>query len=181
MADALAVYAGREAARRIRREGWSPDLFSLLLGASGGPKWFILGRLDRFLFGDFLQRGDRPLSALGSSIGSWRHACLAQTDPVAAVDRLEAGYLYQEYASRRPGPEEISAVSRDILDRVLQSDGARHLVEHPRIRSHIVTETMDSTNAQIPSQMSRPITFMRVKVWIGASVPAFDAIVWAAA
>jgi hypothetical protein len=139
MADALAVYAGREAARRIRREGWSPDLFSLLLGASGGPKWFILGRLDRFLFGDFLQRGDRPLSALGSSIGSWRHACLAQTDPVAAVDRLEAGYLYQEYASRRPGPEEISAVSRDILDRVLQSDGARHLVEHPRIRSHIVT------------------------------------------
>jgi hypothetical protein len=62
---ALSVCLGREAAARIAREGWSADLFSLLLGASGGPKWFILGHLDRLLFGDFLQRGSQPLSALG--------------------------------------------------------------------------------------------------------------------
>ena len=36
-----------------------------LLGASGGPKWFILGHLDRLLFGDFLQRSEQPLSVLG--------------------------------------------------------------------------------------------------------------------
>ena len=85
----LSVYLGSEAASQLRREGWRADLFSLLLGASGGPKWFILGHLDRLLFGDFLQKSERTLSVLGSSIGSWRHACLAMPDPVAAIDRLQ--------------------------------------------------------------------------------------------
>ena len=31
MARALAVYLGRNAARRIEQDGWSPELFSLLL------------------------------------------------------------------------------------------------------------------------------------------------------
>jgi hypothetical protein len=129
---------GREAARRVASEGWSPDLFDLLLGASGGPKWFILGHLDRLLFGDFLQRGTRPLSALGSSIGAWRHACLAMDDPVAAIDRLERGYLYQHYATK-PTAREVSEVSLAMLREVLGENGAHALVRHDRIRSHIVT------------------------------------------
>ena len=125
---ALSVFMGREAASRIAREGWSADLFDLLLGASGGPKWFILGHLDRLLFGDLL----------GSSIGSWRHACLAMDDPVRALDRLEHGYLYQHYATK-PSADEVSEVSLSMLQKVLGEDGARTLATHPRIRSHIVT------------------------------------------
>ena len=87
MNSALCVYMGKEAARKIGKEGWSAELFSLLLGASGGPKWFILSQLDRLLFADFLQRSERPLSTLGSSIGSWRNTCLAMRDPAAAVER----------------------------------------------------------------------------------------------
>ena len=90
------------------------------------------------LFGDFLQRGQQPLSTLGSSIGSWRHACLAMRDPAAAVQRLEEGYLYQQYASK-PGPREVSEVSLGILRRVLGEGGARDLVNHSRINTHIVT------------------------------------------
>ena len=135
---ALSVYLGREAARRIGSEGWSADLFTLLLGASGGPKWFILGHLDRLLFGDFLQRSESPLSVLGSSIGSWRHACLAMPDPAAAIGRLEVGYLNQHYTTR-PTPAEVSEVSLEILRTVLGQNGADVLANHPRIRSHIVT------------------------------------------
>ena len=138
MAKALSIYLGKNAARQIECDGWSAELFSLLLGASGGPKWFILSHLDRLLFGDFLQRSSQPLSVLGSSIGSWRHACLAMNDPSAAVARLEQGYLYQRYASK-PGPSEVSQVSLGILQRVLGEDGAAALVSHPRIRTHIVT------------------------------------------
>jgi len=138
MASALRLVLGREAARQIGREGWSPDLFSLLLGASGGPKWFVLGQLDRLLFGDFLPRRQQSLSVLGSSIGSWRHACLAMPDPVAAIKRLEQGYLHQHY-SARPTAAEVSEVSRNILLQVLGEHGARHLVDHPRIHTHIVT------------------------------------------
>ena len=138
MASALSVYLGQEAARQIGKDGWSADLFSLLLGASGGPKWFILSQLDRLLFGDFLQRSARPLSTLGSSIGSWQHACLAMRDPIAALQRLEQGYLYQHYANK-PTAREVSEVSRNILASVLQDTGATDLLQHPRIRSHFIT------------------------------------------
>lgn len=138
-ANALSLHMGREAALAVERDGWAPELFSLLLGASGGPKWFVLGQLDRFLFGDFLQRTDQPLATLGSSIGSWRNACLTMADPVAAIDRMEQGYLYQEYASEKPSAQEISIVSQGILEYVLGEHGRAQLVNHPRITSHIVT------------------------------------------
>lgn len=135
---ALQVHMGSEAARDIREHGWQPNLFSLLLGASGGPKWFALSQLDRFLFGDFLPRGNAPLATLGSSIGGWRHACLAQSDPVAAITELEAGYIDQHYASK-PTAEEVSAFSRGLLHRVFGAVGAAAIVDHPRFRTHIVT------------------------------------------
>jgi len=132
------VYLGREAARRVAARGWSADHFDLLLGASGGAKWLILAHLDRLLFGEFIARGNRPLSVLGSSIGAWRQACLAMPDPVAAIDRMLDAYLHQRY-SAKPDAREVSDVSLGILDHTLGSGGARHLVEHPRIRTHIVT------------------------------------------
>lgn len=132
------MYVGSEAADRLSQHGWAPELFSLLMGASGGPKWFILSHLDRLLFGDYLQRSEKPLSVLGSSIGSWRHACLAMDNPAAAVEALEQGYLYQHYASK-PTAAEVSAKSLNILESVLGETGAEDLVNHPRIRTHIVT------------------------------------------
>ncbi|MEQ9464561.1 MAG: patatin-like phospholipase family protein [Haliea sp.] len=135
---ALSVYLGKRAAATIAEQGWHPDLFSLLLGASGGPKWLILSRLDRLLFGDFLPRSQRQLSVLGSSIGAWRHACLAQADPVAALERFEQAYLEQTY-SQQPGPAEISAASARMLEHLLGTGGASAIADHPRIRSHIVT------------------------------------------
>jgi hypothetical protein len=136
--NALRIFLGREAARRIELEGWSPDLFGLLLGASGGPKWLILSALDRVLFGDFLQRGERPLSVLGSSIGSWRHACLTTGDPTGTLARLEAEYLAQTYSSK-PGPAEVSAISLGMLERALGNQGVIDMLQHPRIGTHIVT------------------------------------------
>ena len=139
MAEALSVLVGREAADRIGKEGFSAHLFSLLLGASGGAKWLILAHLDRILFGDFLQRSERPLSVVGSSIGTWRHMCLALPDPAAAIDRMQVGYLNQRYVNSKPGPEEVSEVSSGILNHVLGPDGAAHIVAHPRIQTHIIT------------------------------------------
>lgn len=137
MPEAMTIYAGCEAAKRLQHEGWHADLFSVLIGASGGPKMFALSQLDRALF-RFLQTGTQPLAALGSSIGAWRNACLAQDDPDAAMDRLEQGYLAQRYDSR-PSVAEISQFSRNLLDDVLGDEGAQQIIQHPRITSHIVT------------------------------------------
>ena len=73
-AKALSIYVGKTAAQRIAKDGWEAELFDLLIGASGGAKWLILAELDRLIFGDFLQQSQQPISAIGSSIGSWRHA-----------------------------------------------------------------------------------------------------------
>lgn len=138
MPEALQVFAGREAARRLARDGWSADQFSLLLGASGGPKWFVLAALDRYLFAEFLQGSRQPLAALGSSIGAWRHACLAQPDPLAALDRFADAYIHQAY-SAQPDADEITTASLGILQHILGETGAEQLATHPLIRQHVVT------------------------------------------
>lgn len=135
----LSIYLGRNAARRIAEQGWAGSGVSLLLGASGGPKWLILGKLDRLLFGDFLMRErTTALQAVGSSIGSWRHACLAQENPVAAIDRFEEIYINWDY-SNRPDAREISAASISMLEHIFGASGADALIHHPLLHSYIVT------------------------------------------
>ncbi|MFV0477582.1 MAG: patatin-like phospholipase family protein [Parahaliea sp.] len=136
--QALSIYMGASAARHIAREGWQADLFKVLIGASGGPKWFVLSQLDRLLFGDFLQRSNQALSTIGSSIGSWRNICLALPDPAAAITRLEQGYLHQHF-SLRPDTDEISRSSKSIIKQMLGPNGAAAAVANHRINSHIVT------------------------------------------
>lgn len=134
---ALQILAGPAARAQLAERGFDPELFQLLLGASGGPKWLVLSQLDRVLAG-FLARRRAPLDALGTSIGSWRHACLAQDEPGAATARLEERYIHQRYDTK-PTRSYISEVSRAILKHVLGEDGARQIVESERIRSHIGT------------------------------------------
>ncbi|WOJ97913.1 patatin-like phospholipase family protein [Congregibacter brevis] len=135
----LSIYLGRGAARRIAKDGWSGRDVSLLLGASGGPKWLILAALDRLLFGQFLMEDrETPLQAVGSSIGSWRHACLAQADPVAALDRFEEIYVNWDY-SERPDTQEISDASLSMLEHIFGNTGADALIDHQLLHSYIVT------------------------------------------
>ncbi|MFT7287886.1 MAG: hypothetical protein ACI87W_002001, partial [Halieaceae bacterium] len=115
----LDILLGPAAAAHIASHGWRGEDVRLLLGASGGPKWLILGHLDRVLFSDFLGgEGRGPLEAVGSSVGSWRHACLAQADPRAALDRFEEIYLNWTY-SAKPDAQEVSAASAAMLRHIL--------------------------------------------------------------
>jgi hypothetical protein len=135
----LDIRVGAGAARRLREHGWQGSKVSLLLGASGGPKWLILGELDRVLFEDFLLVDrQEPLKALGSSVGSWRHACLAQPDPRAAIARFEDIYVNWEY-SERPDAAEVSAASAAMLAHVFGESGAEALIHHPLLHSYIDT------------------------------------------
>jgi len=42
--------AGKKALSKIRDNGLHPENIKVIAGAAGGPKWLILGHLDRFLF-----------------------------------------------------------------------------------------------------------------------------------
>lgn len=133
----LRLIAGPEAAARIRAEGLHEDLFDIVAGASGGAKWLALTRLDQALFGHWFRTRTRPLHMVGSSIGTWRFACLAQPDPVAACKRFEQAYL--DYAVEPPvTATELTAHCREFLTIIFGPDGVAAMLDHPFMRASIL-------------------------------------------
>jgi hypothetical protein len=135
---ALTVRAGRTALARLERDGFRADAFSTMLGASGGPKWLVLGGIDRVLVRRFVAGRTKPLHMFGTSIGAFRHSCHAHLDPLAAFERFEEAYVGQAYETK-PTPQEVTDVSRRILDLLLAGHGADEMLSHPTIRLHVGT------------------------------------------
>lgn len=133
----LTFRAGDGALQSIRRHGFDPASVGTIAGASGGAKWLVLSQLDRAIIKNLVPLMAGPVHLIGSSIGSWRFACYAQRDPLAAIERFEKAYLEQTY-SDKPGIEEITATSREILAQLLGATGAGEIVENPVFRTHIM-------------------------------------------
>lgn len=138
-AASLTLRAGPDALRLIRERGLRADDVDVVPGASGGPRWLVLAGLDRMLFGDFFRARTRPLHLIGSSIGSWRLACLALNAPLAALERFAEAYITQSYPSRQPSAELVSTVSRGVVDAFLGPDGEAEILGHPWARLHVLT------------------------------------------
>jgi pimeloyl-ACP methyl ester carboxylesterase len=140
MASSLTLRAGPTAHAIIRERGLRAEDVDVLPGASGGAKWLSIAGLDRFLFGEFLQAPRiRPMHLIGSSIGSWRMACLAQRDPVAALERGHNGYIYGQRYSPKPSPREVTRVSLALLDDILGPYGVDEILAHPWAKLHVIT------------------------------------------
>jgi hypothetical protein len=138
LANALRFLAGPTALRSLRRDGFACDRIGAIAGASGGAKWLVLSQLDRVIIDRVLPALAAPVYLVGSSIGSWRFACYAQQDAAVALDRFEEAYLEQRY-SERPGVDEITGRSREILDHLLGAGGAKEIVSHPVLRTNVIT------------------------------------------
>ena len=136
----LTLRAGPDALRLVRERGLRAEDVDIVPGASGGAKWLAIAGLDRYLFGDFLQAPRaRPLHLIGSSIGSWRMACFAQRDPVAALARGHHAYIHEQRYSRRPSTREVTEVLTRALDLLLGESGVDEILSHPWARVHIIT------------------------------------------
>jgi hypothetical protein len=140
MPHALTLKAGPRALAIVRERGLRFEDIDVIPGASGGAKWLSIGGLDRYLFGELL-RGDRskPINLIGSSIGSWRMACLAQRDPVAALARGHHAYIHDQRYSRKPSTREITDTLVRALDSLLGPTGVDEILSHPWARLHIIT------------------------------------------
>lgn len=140
MASPLTVRAGPLALAHIRERGLRAEDVEILAGASGGAKWLALAGIDRWLF-PWLTAAPRvrPLHGIGSSIGSWRLACLAQRDPLAALARGHEAYIVHQRYSPRPDVREVTDVLSRALDHLLGPTGADEITSHPAIRVHVIT------------------------------------------
>ena len=133
----LDIYAGPRALEKLKQNGFSQEQFDYMLGASGGPKWFVLAGLDRYIFSTFFKDRTTPLDIIGSSAGAFRFACFGQKDPLAAINRLADRYSHTTY-SDKPTPKEITDKGWALLDYVLGEQGAEEIVNNPIIRAHFI-------------------------------------------
>jgi hypothetical protein len=137
MSDIITFKAGPNALR-IREEGLSPDRISVIAGAAGGPKWLILGGLDRVLFRIIFKKRKSPLFMIGSSIGSWRFAALSRRNHLEAIDAFEKAYLDQFY-SRVPTADEVTEVSQRILDSFLEDEAVSEVLSNQYVRLNMLS------------------------------------------
>ncbi len=135
--DALSLYAGPAALARIKQEGIQPEMFSAFLGASGGPKWFVLTGLDKVIFNEFMHKSNKHVDIIGSSVGAFRAACFAQNDPAAAIERLADGYSSMVY-SEKPTVKEVTDKGVELLDRMMGDQGIHEVLSANDKSVHMV-------------------------------------------
>jgi len=138
MAKSLRILAGSEAFRTIKRDGLDKEAVKIVPGAAGGPKWLVLGRMDRVIFGEWFKDRQTPVDILGASSGAWRFAAAAQADPAKAEARLEETYITSRF--------DLSGTSRGIKEQcakmvhaILGETGIEEILANSKVRLHLMT------------------------------------------
>jgi hypothetical protein len=135
----LRILAGERAFERIKDAGLRLDDFGLLVAAAGGSKFLMTGGLDAVLFRELARtRHDvEPLHCVGSSIGSFRVACLCCDDPGAALERLAEACI--EMAGDESGESSPASIVRVLARAVLDGERPESIAEHRRFRLHLLS------------------------------------------
>lgn len=133
----LEIYAGEQAKKVIENSSFEANLFTSFLGASGGPKWFCLYGLDKYLFGEFFKGRSAELNLIGSSAGAFRAACFAQNNPIAAIERFAKSYSETIYPEK-PTPRDITDKAEILLQEVLAMSGAEQIINNAVFKAHFI-------------------------------------------
>lgn len=144
----LDIYAGKTALSTINEKGFKQEIFTSFLGASGGPKWFALFSLDKYIFGEFFKGRENELNLIGSSAGAFRAACFAQKNPIAAITRLAESYSETVY-SNNAKPDEITKKAVELLDYVLGDNGIDEIINNKILKTHFL---VNKTNGLVGSE-----------------------------
>ncbi|QDL54636.1 phospholipase [Rhodoferax aquaticus] len=139
---ALQIFAGPRARESIAQSGLAPQHVRTMAAAAGGPKGLILGALDRFIFGEWLNQSEQTVDLVGASIGAWRMATACLPDSIQGFKRLEHDYVHQHYETlpgqKRPTAQSVSeSFGRNL--RAFYDGQVAEVLSHPRYRLNIVT------------------------------------------
>lgn len=137
LTDCLTVRAGPGAMQHLRERGFQAADVRMMVGASGGAKWLVLAGLDKRIVSEIAPHFSSPVHLLGSSIGSWRFACYASADPLAALDRFAERYIHENYGDK-PTAGDISRIGEAMIRTILGDGGIEHVVSHQCYRPHIM-------------------------------------------
>lgn len=133
----LDIYVGDSARKQLEQNGFRQHMFNVFLGASGGPKWFTLLGLDKYIFGEFFKSRKAPLNLVGSSAGAFRSACFTQKDPVKAITELATRYSETNY-KKGVTAQELTASAEKMLHHIFSDNGIEHLISNPIFKAHFI-------------------------------------------
>lgn len=136
--EILAIRMGAGARRHVESYGMNPADVAMIPAAAGGPKGLALIGIDKVLFGEWLPRAPRGRWLLGASIGAWRMAAACRSEPLRALDRLVDLYCDEQVYTARPPAEEVSAVCRQLVERLVDGED-QAMLAHPNHRLAILT------------------------------------------
>jgi len=142
----LDIYAGKSALNKIEQYGFKQSLFSTMLGASGGPKWFSLFGLDKYLFGEFFKERATELNLIGSSAGAFRFAALAQNNPVESISCLAKVYSQTVY-SPKANADEVTLKAKELLAAVYGKNGINEIINNPIFKAHFIVAKCNGLTA----------------------------------
>ncbi|MCH8492067.1 MAG: alpha/beta hydrolase [Idiomarina sp.] len=140
------IKAGADALAHIREQGLAANDVSTMLGASGGPKWFILQGLDNYFFGEFFAHRQVPLNLLGTSAGGWRFASLGRSNAAEAsalFSRLYRATVYTE----KPDVREITDKAIDLLHEYVPDSAVTEILQQDTFLHHMIVVRCKGLNA----------------------------------
>lgn len=129
MTRAFNIKLGARARVQIGRDGLKPTDITCIPAAAGGPKGLALIPLDQWLFGEWFAHQESSTARhhptlIGASIGSWRMAAAAQTNPVAALAELSRTYIEDHVYEGNPSPAEVVKLIRLLAKSTFGAGGS---------------------------------------------------------
>lgn len=134
----LRILAGARAFRQIQKEGLKPDAIDAVFGASGAAKWLAIQGLDKAIFGHWIRQRSTDLHLVGTSIGAWKLAAAACSDPESAMDKLAEAYIVQRYA-KTATREDVANEAERILNAFLPEQEIASILQSATLHLHIGT------------------------------------------
>ena len=157
---------GQKARQSLQQCNAGPDGFSLILAASGGPRWVGLVGIDRVLARYLKGRNDTsPLPCLGASSGAWRLAALSADQNGETYEELLHEYIEQSFEGS-PTPEEISRVCRAYLARLFTPERVNHSLNNPNLQLNFTTAI---PNREYPGKTATSLAMARALAHNGLS------------
>ena len=126
--EKIELVAGREAYDLIKKEGFTPDLIKGVASAAGGPKWFTIYGLTKYIISELIPDDDIRRFFIGSSVGAWQMTAALTHNPAQAMERLRKSYGEHVY-SNEPSSDEISIACRKIIDDMI-GDQSTYIVSN---------------------------------------------------
>ncbi len=132
----IAIKAGQKAIELIRNEGLQTNHVRTIAAAAGGPKWFVIYHLTKYIGTEILPKIEGCVDLIGSSIGAWQLACLACEDPSAALTRLRDNYA-GEYYQFPITTEEVSRGCLSTLNKTFSEGDIAFVLNNKKIKLNV--------------------------------------------